>query len=160
MSSNRLELNAEKTQFIWLGKFTPFNLEKVDIQSVNLGAGTVLVQNIERQWSWSTDRQHTVHEGPCAPSVSDFVLSASPDSCISGNLSRVRLPRHWCMLSSPVDLIIATACFMELISHYWTSCKPSCVPLQEWFWRNSNSIIFRMTFVTNCTGYLFSLSVE
>ena len=36
---------------------------------------------VERQRSWSIDRQHTVHEGPCAPSVSDFVLSASPDSC-------------------------------------------------------------------------------
>ena len=39
MSSNRLELNADKT----LG--SSFNLEKVDIQSVNLGAGTVLVQS-------------------------------------------------------------------------------------------------------------------
>ena len=43
MSSNRLKLNADKTQFIWLG--SSFNLGKVDIQSVNLGAGTVLVQS-------------------------------------------------------------------------------------------------------------------
>ena len=48
------------------------------------------------------------------------------------NLSRVRLPRHWYMLSSPVELIIATACLMELISHYWTSCKPFCMPLPHW----------------------------
>ena len=43
MSSNRLKLNADKTQFIWLG--SSFNLGKVDIQSVNPGAGTVLVQS-------------------------------------------------------------------------------------------------------------------
>ena len=43
MSSNRLKLNADKTQFIWLG--SSFNLGKVNIQSVNLGAGTVLVQS-------------------------------------------------------------------------------------------------------------------
>ena len=43
MSSNRLKLNADKTQFIWLG--SSFNLGKVDIQLVNLGAGTVLVQS-------------------------------------------------------------------------------------------------------------------
>ena len=39
MSSNRLELNADKTLE------SSFNLEKVDIQSVNLGAGTVLFQS-------------------------------------------------------------------------------------------------------------------
>ena len=42
----------------------------------------------------------------------------------SGNLSCVRLPRHWYMISSPVELIIATTCFMELISYIGqaTSC--------------------------------------
>ena len=86
--------------------------------------------------------------GLCSTSFARFVQS--------GNFSRVRLPRHWYMLSSPVDLIIATACFMELISHYWASCKPFCVPLPDWSRRNSNSIIFLMTFVTSCTGCLSS----
>ena len=80
MSSNRLKLNADKTQFIWLG--SSFNLGKVDIQSVNLGAGTVLVQSNVNDLG-IIDRQHTVHDGPCTPSVSDFVLPASPDSCNS-----------------------------------------------------------------------------
>ena len=72
------------------------------------------------------------------------------------NLWRVRLPRPWYMLSSRVDSTIVTACYMELTSHYWISCKPSCVPLLDWFWRNSSSTIFWMIFVTSCTGYLSS----
>ena len=43
MSSNRLKLNTEKTQFIWLG--TRQQLQKVDVNRVSLGSGMVLFQD-------------------------------------------------------------------------------------------------------------------
>ena len=149
MSSNRLKLNADKTQFIWLG--SSFNLEKIDIQSV-------FVQYCSRRTSTILEYWSTAH-CPCGTMCTECVGLRST-SCVrfvqSRNLSRVRLPKPWCMPwlpSYPVDLTIVTACSLESISHYWTSCKPFCVPLLDWFWRNSSSIIYRMTFVTNWTGY-------
>ena len=43
MSSNRLKLNTEKTQFIWLG--IRQQLQKADVDRVSLGSGMVLFQD-------------------------------------------------------------------------------------------------------------------
>ena len=43
MSSNRLKLNADKTQFTWLG--TRQQLDKINIPSINLGSSAVQLQS-------------------------------------------------------------------------------------------------------------------
>jgi hypothetical protein len=55
MSSNRLKLNADKTQFIWLG--TKQQLQKVDVDSVHLGSSAVHFQETVNNLGVVIDRQ-------------------------------------------------------------------------------------------------------
>ena len=74
MSSNRLKLNSEKTQFIWLGSCQ--QLQKVSRihRSRRLHVGF----SVLGERSWSADRQPTYNEGTRATSMPNVFLPASP----------------------------------------------------------------------------------
>ena len=76
MSSNRLKLNSEKTQFIWLSSCQ--QLRKVSVESIDLAGSTLTFQSSVRERSWSADRQPTYNEGTRATSMPNVLLPASP----------------------------------------------------------------------------------
>ena len=76
MSSNRLKLNSEKTQFIWLGSAR--QLQKVTVDSITLAGSTLSFQFSSCERSWSVDRRPAVDVPPCATGLPLVVPPASP----------------------------------------------------------------------------------
>ena len=71
MSSNRLKLNSEKTQFIWLGSCQ--QLQKISVESIDLAGSTLTFQS-----SVNDLGVPTYNEGTCATSMPNVFLPASP----------------------------------------------------------------------------------
>ena len=111
MSSNRLKLNADKTQFIWLG--TRQQLEKVESNQIQLGSDVVKLQTTVNDLGVTTDNhlsmkehvqricQSSFHQlrqiravhtsltrAACESHVHAFVLSSRLDYCNSMLLMR------------------------------------------------------------------------
>jgi len=60
MSSNRLRLNSDKTQFTWIG--TTQQLKKLDIPSINLGSNTVQFQQSVNNLGVTVDENLTMRD--------------------------------------------------------------------------------------------------
>ena len=82
MNSNRLKLNSDKTQFIWLG--SRHELLKVSIDSIDLGSCVVKFQGFFKQSRRCRDRRSAFHERPCSKGVQDMLLPPSPASINQG----------------------------------------------------------------------------
>ena len=74
MSSNRLKLNSEKTQFIWLGSRQ--QLSKVGVNQVHLGNHAVTSQSTVCNLGIHLDGQLTMKDGACAAYLPDIILPA------------------------------------------------------------------------------------
>jgi len=70
--------------------------------------------------------------------------------------------KHWCMHSSAVDLITATACRMESATVCWQSCRlfrtQQCMPLLE-PGSSTTSLQFCVTFTGFQSGSTFKLAM-
>ena len=118
MSSNRLRLNADKTQFIWLG--TGHFLGNRDTQVIDtILSSTDVVNNL----GVYLDSELTLERQVIANFVK-FAIS----TCIAYARYVDRFRRnayaHWFMPSSLVELITATASFMDLIHIFSTGFSP------------------------------------
>ena len=60
MSSNRLKLNSEKTQFIWLGSYQ--QIQKVTVESIDLAGSTLTFQSSVNDLGVLIDSQLTMRE--------------------------------------------------------------------------------------------------
>ena len=125
---------------------------------MNLDAGTVLVQSNVNDLGVLTDSTRSTRDHICAPSVSDFVLPASPDSCNPENLSRVWLPIEalvHALISSRLDYCnsLLNGINQSLLDKLQAVLSAAArLVLKKLEFDN----IFQMTFVTSCTGYLSS----
>ena len=77
MASNRLKLNADKTQFIWLGSRQ--QLLKVEIDSIQLGSGSVSLKSSVNNLGVIFDSQLSMR-GPRSPRLSFLLLPAASAS--------------------------------------------------------------------------------
>ena len=80
MASNRLKLNPDKTQFIWMGTWQ--QLAKVNSSSVALGSSTLECQStVNGQQPWRHHRLPADNEGPCSSYLHCLLLPASSVAC-------------------------------------------------------------------------------
>ena len=74
MSSNRLKLNSDKTQFSWLG--TRQQLSKTNAHTVNIGSSTIQLQANVNNLGFIIDEQFH-NEGACAKNLLFSLLSTA-----------------------------------------------------------------------------------
>src|SRR6218665_2855882 len=107
MSSNRLKLNSEKTQFIWLGGQQQLN--NVNIDSINLLGSTVNFQS-------SVINLGVTIDGPLTMRESAVRHSTNWVSCVScAGPSQLRHVRLSSMHLSQVGWTTVTACLQDYL---------------------------------------------
>src|SRR6218665_4210314 len=123
MSSNRLKLNSEKTQFIWLGGQQQLN--KVSIDSINLLGSTVNVQSSVINLAVAIDGPLTLYNEISLCCESALRHSTNFVSCVSSEgRSQLRLVRFSSMHLSQVGWSTVTACLQDYLTNVVTTLVP------------------------------------
>ena len=144
MSSNRLKLNSEKTQFIWLGSAR--QLQKVTVDSITLAGSTMSFQFSCCERSWSVDQRPAVDVPPCATGLPLVVLPASPaprPSKLSLSLSQQRRVQPWSTPLSQAGWTTAIACLPASTRNFWISWSQYCVRRHALPCENGSSTRYR-----------------
>ena len=145
MSSSRLKLNSEKTQFIWLGSRQQFS--KAGVDHVKLGNYAVTPQSTVCNLGVHLDSQLTmkVH-------VQHYSISSSSSSpCDARSLLMHVQPLYMHLL--PAGLTTVTACWLESEMVWSINCRLCCKWRPAWSSVNASSIQSRLTFVTVSIGF-------
>ena len=89
IGSNRLKLNSDRTQFIWLG--SRFQLQKMDITSIQFRDNIVQFHSMQCEWPWSCYRRFSLNKGLCPKNLQIVSLptAAAANSCQFANLIRM-----------------------------------------------------------------------
>ena len=149
MASNLLKLNADKTQFIWLGSRQ--QLLKVEIDSIQLGSGSVSLKSSVNNLGVIFDSQL---------SMRDHVRHVC-HSCFY-QLRQLRVVRRSLTFEASAQLVHAfinsrldycNSLLAGLVTSWSVSSSRCCERRPDWFYRRRNSITSTMTFETSYTGF-------
>ena len=145
MYSNRLKLNFDKTQFIWLG--SRYQRQKVGITSIQLGISEVKFQSNVNYLGVIIDDLLSMKNHV------QRIYRSSYYQLWQMWTVRKSLPVESCeALIHDADSITVTVCFTALKNFNSTCCSLSFVSLLAWFSVSGNSIRSPCKFATSCIG--------